>query len=65
MMSPQCPTCKHYRLNQQCSAFPDGIPMPIILGQHDHAQPWPGDNGVRWEPSVDEGDLPVELRGLE
>jgi hypothetical protein len=63
--SSQCPTCKHYRLNKQCAAFPDGIPTPILLGQHDHTDPWPNDGGIRWEPSVDDKDLPADLQDLE
>ena len=65
MLSPQCPTCKHYQLEQTCTAFPDGIPIPIFLGQHDHEKPWPGDNGYRWVPSIAEEDLPKDLQGLD
>lgn len=48
-LSDQCITCVHYRLNGECDAFPNGIPEPIILGEHDHRQPYPGDNGIRFE----------------
>jgi hypothetical protein len=62
--SSQCPTCKHYRLNKQCAAFPDGIPTPILLGQHDHTDPWPtGWPGIRVGQPVfesDDEDLPAE-----
>ena len=53
--SLQCIQCVHYRLDLKCDAFPDGIPEPIILGEHDHHEPYPGDHGIRWEP-IDESE---------
>lgn len=64
MISSQCPTCIHYRLEQRCTAFPDGIPLTIVEGTFDHAKPFPDDGGIRWEPTVAESDLPPELQGL-
>ena len=52
----QCATCRHfYRANfggNYCDAFPKspGIPAAIITGEHDHREPFPGDNGVRYQP---------------
>ena len=53
---PQCATCKHFRASTDgatCDAFPDGIPRVILLDEHDHTEPYPGDNGIRYEP-IDE-----------
>ena len=41
-----------------CKAFPDGIPLPIIAGDIGHLEPFPGDNGIQYEPV---GDAMIEL----
>jgi hypothetical protein len=46
----QCLLCKHYKLMQECDAFPDGIPIEIFTCEHDHREPYPGDHGIRFEP---------------
>lgn len=52
---PQCYRCKHrYEQSKRpgrltCEAFPDGIPLEIRLNKHDHKEPYPGDNDIRFE----------------
>lgn len=52
--SSQCEHCKHWadRLKRRkvCSAFPSGIPDEIFWWEFDHRNPYPGDNGIRFEP---------------
>ena len=44
-----CDSCRHLLDNDKCDAFPDGIPEPILTGEHDHTKPYPGDGGIRYE----------------
>lgn len=48
--SNQCVTCKWNLGGLQCEAYPKGIPVRIVTGEHDHREPYPGDNGIRYEP---------------
>lgn len=33
-----------------CAAFPQGIPQEIAYGDNPHTEPYPGDNGIQYEP---------------
>lgn len=59
---PQCLTCFHRGQPlpndiQVCTAYPDGIPAPIVNNQVDHRDPQPGDGGIVWE-SANGADFP-------
>jgi hypothetical protein len=45
-----CDYCIHKTGPSACEAFPGQIPMSIQMGSYDHRHPWPGDNGIRFEP---------------
>ena len=50
--SAQCLECSHYQGFSRCDAFPEKIPSEIFTGLHDHREPFPGDNGIRWEEFI-------------
>lgn len=58
-MIPGCDTCKHWDGWFRCTAYPKGIPWPIMAGDVSHLEPIagtdrvPDDNGIVYEP-IDE-----------
>lgn len=45
-----CSRCKNYEGGKTCKAFKGGIPQVILDGKDDHKKPYPGDNGIMFEP---------------
>jgi hypothetical protein len=41
-----------------CAAFPDEVPWQIALNLHQHTDPYPGDNGILFEPVQDQENIP-------
>ena len=47
----QCTFCANRSPDgTRCKAFPRGIPADILYNRHDHTAPFPGDNGVLYQP---------------
>jgi hypothetical protein len=56
VMLPQCMNSIHLLPREPgelmgCWAFPDEIPSAILKNLHNHRDCYPGDNGIRFEPS--------------
>jgi len=50
---PICTNCKYFNISGiglTCKAYPNGIPEKILTGEHDHTEPYKGDNGIQFEP---------------
>jgi hypothetical protein len=48
-----------------CKAFPNEIPWEILINNHDHHKPYPGDNSIRFEPRDGEYDPGYGLTNAE
>ncbi len=72
---PNCYGCKHLLTDETCTAFPQGIPDPILHNEVDHRRPYPGDHGIQFDPQDEDAvtpaasqrrpALPRALRGLQ
>lgn len=49
MRAPQCLSCDLFKLDHTCRAFICGIPDDIFEGDFDHRNPYPGDDGHRYQ----------------
>ena len=49
-IAPQCNSCKNVITWKNCKAFPQGIPEELLEGKWDHTEPYPGDNGILYDP---------------
>ena len=50
IMINRCVICRRYRGNETCTVYKDRIPNQIFTAQHDHREPFKGDNGIRFKP---------------
>ncbi len=55
MYIKQCDVCKNLDRNgfNQCKAFPDEIPTDLLGNYVIHNKPYPGNNGIQFEPDED------------
>ena len=60
---PMCFGCTHLRHYPFCDAYPGGIPVEIATWQHDHREPFPGDQGVLFEPTPEVAEALKEFDG--
>jgi len=66
--APICMGCKNYnRLDADklsCTAFPQGIPDKIIMGEVSHREHVEGDKGIKFEPLSQEEAEAFKRAGL-
>lgn len=50
-----CRACVHLRTGADsdgCAAFPDGVPLDIVVGGVDHRMAHQGDHGIRFQQAA-------------
>ena len=62
---PMCDVCDRRTGTFRCAAFPNGIPHPILLSEHDHREPYQGDRGLRFQPVDDPQLVAAVLAGYD
>lgn len=60
LMVSQCWFCKHWQGKSKCTAFPNGVPMSILVNEADHRSTVPGDNDIRFEAKSAKGKKLVD-----
>lgn len=61
----QCHCCIHYKESSSkdiCDAFPKGIPQDILNNYICHTQPFPGDNGIQFEPKPGYETIKIKMK---
>lgn len=49
-ITPLCHSCKRWRKDLTCDAYPEGIPQGILIGAIDHKTKYEGDGGLKYDP---------------
>jgi len=62
LIEPPCANCVHRQSLLTCAAFPQRIPIIILIGENNHREPFPGDHGIQFEPLPRQPTGPPELR---
>lgn len=65
MTTVQCVTCLHYLGSRTCDAFPIEIPEEIFTGLHDHREPFPADQDIRYEHNPDFPEDPTIMEDFD
>lgn len=67
LITPQCHSCEWFDYAHpeiaRCRVFQDGIPLAILTNKADHRFPYPGDQGFRFQPKMDQ--TPIDGTPIE
>ena len=55
----QCSSCMNWIGDGICNAFPKGVPSKILQNEHDHRQPFKGDNGILFILDISPEELDI------